>query len=267
MNCPICSHSMNHAFHAQVLAKYEASYQSCPECGYLNIANPFWLEEAYGDAIARADTGIVTRNIGIASKLAGIFYFVLKQRGDESALDVAGGYGLLTRLMRDIGFNFYWKDPYCKNLVAPGFEYSKKVGNCTAITAMEVMEHLEDPEAFVRAQMVNVDAKYFIFTTELFDGAPPSPGSWWYYAFETGQHIGFFQRKTLEEMAKRLGMHFSSASGIHIFSKTPINLRLFKLVANKYCAPFFAVLVRLLKGSKTMSDHVMMLNEIQLRDK
>lgn len=266
MNCPICSHSMSHVFHAQVLSKYEASYQSCPQCGYLNVANPFWLEEAYGDAIARADTGIVTRNIGIASKLAGIFYFVLKRRSDEPALDVAGGYGLLTRLMRDIGFNFYWMDLYCKNLVAPGFEYSKELGNCTAITAMEVMEHLEDPAAFVKTEMARVGAKYFIFTTELFDGAPPAPESWWYYAFETGQHIGFFQRKTLERMAKNLGLQFSSAGGIHIFSEASINERLLKLVANKYFAPLFAILVRLLKGSKTMSDHVIMLSEIQRRD-
>lgn len=266
MNCPICSYSMRHVFHAQVLSKYEASYESCPNCGYLKVVNPFWLEEAYADAIARADTGIVTRNFSIASKLAGIFYFVIKQRGDEPALDVAGGYGLLTRLMRDIGFNFYWIDPYCKNLVAPGFEYSKGIGDCKAITAMEVMEHLEDPVDFVQSQIANVRAKYFIFTTELFNGAPPAPGAWWYYAFETGQHIGFFQRKTLEVMAKRLGMQFSSASGIHIFSEESINQGLFKLVTNKYCAPLFAIFVRYLKGSKTMSDHVMMLNEIQRRD-
>lgn len=267
MNCPICAHSMNHVFYAQVLSKYEASYQSCSECGYLKVENPFWLKEAYEDAIARADTGIVTRNIGIASKLAGIFYFVLRQRGDEPALDVAGGYGLLTRLMRDIGFNFYWMDPYCKNLVAPGFEYLKELGNCKSITAMEVMEHLEDPTDFVKSQIENVGAKCFIFTTELFDGPPPAPGAWWYYAFETGQHIGFFQRKTLEVMAKSLGMQFSTAGGIHIFSETPINQKLFRLVANKYCAPLFAILVRYLKGSKTMSDHVEILSEIKLRDK
>ena len=161
MICPICAHTMQHVFNAQVLSKYEASYQSCPECGYLKVENPFWLEEAYGDAIARADTGIVMRNLGVVSKLAGVFYFVLKQRGNDPSLDVAGGSGLLTRLMRDIGFNFYWADVYCKNLVAPGFEYRKELGPCNAVTAIEVMEHLEDPIDFVQTQIASVDADHF----------------------------------------------------------------------------------------------------------
>lgn len=266
MNCPICSHTMQHVFHAKVLSKYEASYQSCPECGYLKIENPFWLEEAYGEAIARADTGIVTRNIGIACKLAGILYFVLKLRSKEPCLDVAGGYGLLTRLMRDIGFNFYWSDVYCKNLVAPGFEYSKEPDDCCTITAMEVMEHLEDPLPFVEAQLASAGAKNFIFTTQLFEGVPPDPRSWWYYTFETGQHIGFFQRKTLEKMAQKLNMHFVSSGGIHLFSQDPVNATIFRFVTSKFSAPLIAVLVRILNGSKTMSDHQMMLKEIESQD-
>ena len=40
-------------------------------------------------------------------------------------LDVDGGYGMLTRLMRDYGFHFYWTDPYCQNILARGFEVEK----------------------------------------------------------------------------------------------------------------------------------------------
>ena len=266
MSCPICSGSMEQVFQAQVLSKYEASYQMCASCGYLMAKDPHWLKEAYSDAIAQADTGLVMRNITTATKLAGIIYFALKLKGDSPCLDVAGGYGVLTRLMRDFGFNFYWADVYCKNMIAPGFEYSDAIGSCDVITAMEVMEHLEDPVDFVRTQIANSHAKYFVFTTELFEGAPPIPSSWWYYSFETGQHIGFFQKKTLAEIAKRLGMHFSSAGGVHIFSHTPINHAVLKVVSNKFLAPLIAMVVRKLTGSKTMSDHLKMLNNIELRD-
>ncbi len=42
-------------------------------------------------------------------------------------LDYAGGYGVFTRLMRDIGFDFYWHDPYTQNLFANGFEKDIKL--------------------------------------------------------------------------------------------------------------------------------------------
>jgi hypothetical protein len=46
------------------------------------------------------------RNISIAKKLAGILYFMDKRRGRGKYLDVAGGHGMLTRIMRDYGFDF-----------------------------------------------------------------------------------------------------------------------------------------------------------------
>jgi len=64
-------------------------------------------------------------------------------------LDAAGGYGMLTRLMRDLGFDFYLRDKYCANLMDPGFECREALGNCLAVTAMELLERLTDPMEFV----------------------------------------------------------------------------------------------------------------------
>ena len=69
-----------------------------------------------GALIADADTGLVSRNLGIARRLAGLLYFGFDPKARY--LDFAGGYGLLTRLMRDRGFNFYWHDLYCENVFA-----------------------------------------------------------------------------------------------------------------------------------------------------
>ena len=94
------------------------------------------VEEAYSNAIADADTGLVARNISISKRLACIlFAFNDKQ---AKYLDIGGGYGLLTRLMRDIGFDFYWSDPYCENILAKGFESSNN-NPISAITAFEVL--------------------------------------------------------------------------------------------------------------------------------
>ena len=262
MTCPICSGSMRPVFSAQVLSKLRADYEVCNTCGFLRAHEPHWLDEAYTTAIAAADTGLVMRNISIASKLSAILYWGLSERGNGTYVDAAGGYGMLTRLMRDFGFNFYWKDKYCENLIAPGFEYHDKLGPCIAVTAMEVMEHLIDPVAFVQETLADANAQTLIFTTELYEGEPPKPNAWWYYAFETGQHIGFYQRKTLQTLGKKLGLHFSSAGGIHMLSKATISEHRLRLLTHRAVSPIAPWWIRRKLGSKTFTDHKSMLTRI-----
>ena len=181
MACSICSGSMESCFTAQVLGKYPACYEVCKNCGFLRVHEPHWLDEAYSRAIAVADTGLVMRNIALSCKLAGALYWVFNERGEGRYLDAAGGYGLLTRLMRDMGFDFYWADKLCDNLLATGFEYSQARGACRAVTSMEVLEHLSDPVAFIEQTLTLSGAQILLFSTELFDGPPPLPGAWWYY--------------------------------------------------------------------------------------
>ena len=262
MTCPVCFGLMRPAFTAQVLSKYQADYEVCDSCGFLRVDKPHWLEEAYSSAIAAADTGLVMRNISIACKVAAVLYWGMNERGAGRYLDAAGGYGMLTRLMRDLGFDFYWKDKYCANLMVPGFAYKESLGNCLAVTAMEVLEHLTDPVEFVKETLAEANAQAIIFTTELYEGQPPHPDAWWYYAFPTGQHIGFYQRRTLEALGARLGLSLSSANGLHILSKVPVNERLLKLLTNRWVSRLGPWWIRRRLGSKTMSDHELMLKGI-----
>lgn len=262
VGCPVCAGPMKHCFSAQVLGKYQADYEVCDQCGYLRAHDPHWLDEAYSSAIAAADTGLVMRNLAVASKLTGVLYWVLGERGKGLYLDAAGGYGMLTRLMRDFGFDFQWADKYCENLIVPGFEYQSELGSCSAVTAIEVFEHLTDPAAFIKETLTFSGARTLIFTTELYAGDPPAPESWWYYTFATGQHIGFFQRRTLEALGERLGLQFSSANGIHIFSEHRINESLLGLVTGRWVSRVAPWWVRRRLGSKTFSDHQLMLQKI-----
>ena len=93
--------------------------------------------------------------------------------------------------MRDLGFDFYWADKHCDNLLAPGFEYSQAQGACRVVTAMEVLEHLTDPVDFVEETLTFSCAQTLLFTTELYEGPPPLPGAWWYYAFPPDNISGF----------------------------------------------------------------------------
>jgi len=257
---------VNHAFQSIILEKYTAHYDYCGSCGFLSAREPFWLDEAYDDAIAFSDTGLVERNISLARKLSAILYLVFNERRDGYFLDEAGGYGLLTRLMRDYGFDFYWEDKFCDNIFAKGFEEQFAIGECRAVTAMEVMEHIEDPLSFVEDILNKTKSDTFIFTTVLFSGYPPAPGNWHYYSFETGQHISFYQKRTLAELSKRLDMKFYSSNGIHIFTKRRISKLLLSLCSgrlNLLLSPF----VRGMLGCRIVKDHNLIVTRLNIQNK
>ena len=128
MKCPICANPMHACFTARVLHKYPANYEVCGSCGFVRANEPHWLDEAYASAIAAADTGLVGRNTMLADKIAGALYWATNAHGRGRYLDAAGGYGMLTRLMRDSGFDFYWSDKHCQNLLATQFEYQPSLG-------------------------------------------------------------------------------------------------------------------------------------------
>lgn len=261
MSCPICAGLMRPSFTATVLNKYQANYEVCNACGFLRAHEPHWLDEAYSSAIAAADTGLVARNISLANKVAGALYWAKGECGEGRYMDAAGGYGMLTRLMRDMGFDFYWADKYCDNLIAPGFEYKPELGACKAVTAMEVLEHLVDPAPFIEETLAAAGAQTLIFTTELYEGTPPHPDDWWYYTFGTGQHIGFFQRRTLETLGARLGLQFASANGLHVLSKTAVDEKLLKMATGRWSSRLSPWWIRRRLGSKVMSDHLLMMSK------
>ncbi|WP_232075471.1 class I SAM-dependent methyltransferase [Mycobacterium seoulense] len=187
-----------------------------------------------------------------------VLFFLFDRHG--RFLDAAGGYGIFTRLMRDIGFDYYWTDMYCPNLTARGFEAETGPGApYTAVTAFEVMEHLPDPVGFVAELLESTGTDTIIFTTELFTGEPPAPEAWWYYGFSTGQHITFYQRSTLELIGKRFGMRFYSSGMLHIWTRAKLNPLALRVLTSPTVASLLGGLPRLALGSRTMADHEMLI--------
>jgi hypothetical protein len=218
LDCKVCQSRLNRSHTAVVLGKYEAAYHYCDSCGFLCVHDPHWLDEAYSNAIAALDTGVVARNLAVAAQLV----VVLERLAPAGPyLDVGGGHGLLVRRMRDLGFPFRWSDAYASNHYARGFEDDGRTYE--AVTAIEVLEHLEDPLKSLRMWIETTSADTFIFTQETFDGSPP-PKDWWYYARVEGQHISFFQPRTLEYIAGQLDMYYTPIGKLklHAFTRHPV---------------------------------------------
>jgi hypothetical protein len=256
--CNICNSLPQHAFTSIALKKYPFNATICPGCGILQVDNPHWLMEAYSDAIAACDTGLVARNLSLASKLNPLLLYLFGT--DGRYVDFAGGTGLFVRFMRDIGYDFYWKDPYCKNIHARGFEFEQGM-QYEAVTAFEVLEHIVDPIGFISNAFEETGADALIFTTTLFSGSPPRPDEWWYYAFDTGQHISFYQAKTLNTISEQLGMKFVSNSGIHIFCTANLFKRLSRYFKTSLIRQFVRYKCSRVLKSKTMTDHFLVLSQ------
>lgn len=250
--CKICGNNSQPLFIAKVLNKYDVQFEQCESCHFIQTEKPYWLHEAYASAINNNDTGIIARNERFRSIVTVLISFVFGK--NEKYLDYAGGYGIFTRMMRDVGFDYYWVDEYAKNLVSIGFEH-KSGTTYEAITAFEVFEHLDNPEEKLMDMLSYTDN--IIFSTELVPDKTPDK-DWWYYAFNHGQHIAFYHRKSLLYLAKKHGLHLSSnGSNFHVLSKKTINPLVFKLLykGSKFGLYWFS---KLGLQSKTFSDHKLM---------
>ena len=250
--CPVCGDRREHAFTAQVLGRHQVAYLSCASCGLLQTEEPHWLDEAYARAIADADTGLLARNLSLLPPTVSVLAHVADRTG--TFVDVAGGYGVFTRLMRDVGFDYRWHDVYADNLFAQGAAVTAGEGVVAeAVTAFEVLEHLSDPVAFITEHLERFDTHTMLFTTELFEGPPPAE-DWWYYAFGTGQHVSFFQERTLARIARDLGVHFVTNGGLHLFSDRPVSRLTFRALTGRGARVRSAWIGRRMR-SLPMEDH------------
>ncbi|HBZ35111.1 MAG TPA: hypothetical protein DEO33_01585 [Rikenellaceae bacterium] len=246
--CNICGEVMIPVFLGKILNKYEVQYFQCPDCDYLCTENPYWLQEAYVNPINCTDTGILLRNIYDAKITSCILYCFFSK--GANCLDYGGGYGILTRLMRDIGFNFYWHDPYTQNIFARGFEYSLNDTEIGVITSFESFEHFVHPLDDI-AKIFAI-SRNVIFSTELLPRPVPKPDDWWYYGLEHGQHVSFYSAKTLQVIAQKFRVNCYSSNNIHFFTPKKIDKRMWLLVCKLYWLIF--PLVKFKMAKKTFQD-------------
>lgn len=248
-SCNICNSEMNPIFTATLLNKYTVQYYQCPDCNYLCTENPFWLEESYQIPINFTDTGILVRNILYSKITSCILFLIFSQK--KQYLDYGGGYGIFTRLMRDIGFDFYWFDPFADNLFAKGFEYPSNTEEIELITSFENFEHFVDP--VVDLEKIKAISPNILFSTKLLPEPIPRPGDWWYYGFEHGQHVSFYSEKTLQTIADKFGLNYYSFNhDLHLFSRQKISRFSLLLIRKMYWMVF--PIIKLQMHSKIFED-------------
>jgi len=235
--CRVCNKTVEVIFSTVLLQKHPAQFFKCYQCGYVQTEFPFWLEEAYSSPINDVDTGLMMRSYWQRNVTSTLIYTLFNKQG--KFLDYGGGYGVFVRLMRDIGFDFFWQDKHTENLFAKGFEYGESDHNpVELLTCFEAFEHFVEP-AIELEKLLNI-SQNILLSTEFIPDPVPSPAEWWYYGLEHGQHIGFFQQKTFEYLANKHSLYFyTNGQNIHLFTKRRLLKPSFKWLtkASKFMNP------------------------------
>jgi hypothetical protein len=218
-NCKICGSKNDFFSSATILKKYDINYFRCFVCGFVQTQEPYWLDEAYSTAIADSDVGNISRNIQnrdiVKNVLDFCFSEFFKQKTKPVFMDYAGGYGMFVRMMRDLGYDFYWYDKYCKGIFVAKHTIADMQKKYSLVTAFEVMEHIYNP--LFEIDKIFQYSDNLIFSTQLLPKILPKPNEWWYYALSSGQHISFYTKKSLEIIAEKFGKKYVGNESLHIF--------------------------------------------------
>jgi len=256
MKCKICEYESEKFKKSKIMNKYEISYYYCPSCEFIQTEEPYWIEEAYIETINLTDIGIMKRNQVLANFTTIILSLFFNKR--RKFLDYAGGYGIFTRLMRDIGFDFYWSDKYTENLISKGFEYNKDE-KYELLTSFEAFEHFTNPIMEIE-NMLKI-SNNILFSTTLTPIKKPLHEEWYYYGLDHGQHISFYSINTMHYLADKYSVNFyTNGKNIHLFTKKKINKSVFKflyLLSRIGMASVFKVFIK----SKIAEDARILLGE------
>lgn len=249
MKCKICESEVKFVKTLMVRKSCNAKCYLCSVCGFMFINNPTWLEEAYKEPIADTDTGYVLRNVYLSRKTLVLLRFLFGTQ--SSFLDYAGGYGMLARLMRDYGMDFFTDDLHTPNLFMKGFEYKNQT--VEALTCFECFEHFVSPIEEIE-KMLTISKNIF-FSTLLLPKEIPED-DWEYYGLKHGQHISFYSLETLSYIANKYKLNFcTDGANLHLFTEKKIPNWLFRLLLSLTKLQFDLIIRKMLK-SKTIEDAI-----------
>lgn len=218
MKCRLCDNSTQEIFKKIILNSYSVQYFRCEECSLVQTETPYWLSDAYSESINLNDTGYIARNLLFRETLK--YFFKFRFKNTDRFLDFGAGYGVFTRMMRDLNFDFYWSDEFTSNLFSRGFEDTSEGTSFAAITMFEVAEHLVNPLDEFKSLATRTDN--IIFSTELAPANDQSLENWWYLGCEHGQHVAIWSDDTISKLAEILGLYRFSKGSLHFLTRAKL---------------------------------------------
>lgn len=252
VECRLCAGALHKTFNQTILQKYEVEYFRCEACHSLQTEPPYWLDEAYGDKnLSSLDTGAAQRNIhNLAASWA-----IAKLFGVTHAMDIGGGDGLLCRLLRDYEINCYVNDKYASPVYAQGFTVADYT-TPDMVLGFEVLEHFATPAGDIEA-IFKYQSRVILLSTEIYT---EQQRDWWYLVPDSGQHIFFYSRRSLELLAEKYNYVVIVSGGFILFVRSDVSAikKVFaKLLLKARVCRLLKALVVLLPARGVAKDHAL----------
>ena len=245
MNCRLCDKAVVEAFSKIVLNKYDVKYFRCTNCNSLQTEVPYWIDEAYAQGnLTSVDTGVVQRCFNSFT----LVYILSALTRAKGVLDIGGGDGLLTRLLRDFEIDAVNFDKYA--IANYSSIYTKRILEYRDIfTAFEVFEHFVEPK--VEYDIIfSFNPKLIVASTVIYRNEEEN---WWYLLNETGQHLFFYSEEAIRQLSKKYGYEVVVKNGYIVFhKKSKYFASLIKLLTNRRILKLLRAIVFLFptRGSK-----------------
>lgn len=216
--CRLCQSPVQRQFSKKVLGKHDVNYHRCMGCGALQTDPPYWLDESYSGKAEMYDTGKATRTFINFLTLQPLLQ-ALGVRKSDLAVDFGGGTGLLARLMRDAGYNFHTFDKFGSSEFMGGYAWDSMNHKCKVVTMYEIAEHFVDTDAEWE-RIFSCDPDWVIGTTSMYEN---QNSNWHYLSVESGQHIFFYAKYTVEYLANKAGRFAYIQDNYFFITRNPLN--------------------------------------------
>ncbi len=215
--CKLCDEEIVYKFSLPLVAGLRGDYFECTNCLMLqsdhldSLTPPGLVKIANYDQSADLDSGAAWRLSCLANRLEQLVKLKILPRAHPNfkALDFGCGTGFLVSYMaHQFGWGAVGYDPFCTPAYAPDKVFTdwksvEQRGPYNLVVASEVFEHFTHPkEELTRIfDVLAKDIAFLYVTTGLYVPGKTT-SDWNYLAPQSGHHVSFYARRTMQEIAR-----------------------------------------------------------------
>ncbi len=223
--CKLCGEQTMYKFSLPLIADLQGDYFECTKCCLLQshhldaLTVQGLIDLANYSPDADLDSGAAWRQFCIANRLHQLVATRVLPDTDANfkALDFGCGTGFLVSFLahrfgwKAAGFDPYWTPAYAQPKVYKDWQSVVENSPYNLIIATEVFEHFINPhEELIRIGEILAKDFGFIYVTTGRYVPGQTTRDWNYLAPQSGHHVSFYARETMQEIARLMG-----ASGVY----------------------------------------------------